>query len=290
MTTDFQTRLNEVSSLAWGAGCSLQALETFVATWIAGSEPSATELLLTHTPDGGGFTILDTVRPRAKRRERAAQLAERFLHGAAAHAVANPGSQRFSLAAMGGGTVLAQHMFRMGSPVGSGLGDPAGDPACSNAAIIKMTLRHSENLHRLLVQAHGSTLGLMTEQMQRMAKQLEHHDELQVTTMRLVEELHSRRHERELEVSGAQASEERSARMWQHAEQFAPMIMAQLAGATPMHKLLQSLAPEQFTALCESMNDEQRQMLRDLLVLAQASDQAATTLLRPETPGGAPKP
>jgi hypothetical protein len=211
---------------------------------------------------------------------------------AKAHCEALGGSQKFSVSTYDitdktEGHPLRTTVFTVEAPLGID-SDPASSEPPSQVGLLAQLMRHNQEMAR----QHAAAIGALTHHMAKtIEKQAEQIDRLmtdRVSAMTVMEDLMSRRHEREIETQKAQASIERNKEMFQKVASFFPIVVNKLAGKELVHQkfsaleatalqLAETFTPSKLDALAASGHYSQDQLLLIATLLEQATKQLVTS-------------
>jgi hypothetical protein len=161
-------------------------------------------------------------------------LAIKIVDEARNHAQNTPGAQKYNLSAYGHEDLdrihpLKVHFLSLDASV-AGEGDYAGSEPPTPDGLLAQLMRHNQEMHR----QNNSVLGVLTSHMAKTIEmqqvQIERLMADRLSTVTTMEELMSRKHEREQEVHEKEASRRRKDETWKGVMQLLPVAVNKLAG------------------------------------------------------------
>jgi hypothetical protein len=201
------------------------------------------------------------------------------------------GAQKFSLSTFDiadktNGTPLRTTVFTVDAPMGLDSEAASSEPP-TNTGVLAQFMRHNQEMARLNAAAVGALTHHLSKTVEKQAEQIDKLMADRINAMTVMEDLMSRRHEREIETEKAHASIERNKEIFAKIATFFPIIAGKIAGKDVMHQkhtlfeatalqLAETLTPSRLDAIAASNIFSQEQLLLIGTLLEQASKQLVT--------------
>lgn len=178
---------------------------------------------------------------------------------------------------------LTRFSFRMSATEFDGEEDEIGmSEAPDQKGLTAQLMRHNEALMRTAVMGANQTIGLLTRTVRSQGEQIENLLSERRETFSLVEDLKSKKHERELMTLEAENQQKRHQDLFEKASLLLPTVVNRIAGKKLLpeantalimiKELAESLSPDQLPGLMKSLRPEQQILLMDLMKATQEED------------------
>jgi hypothetical protein len=172
------------------------------------------------------------------------------------------------------------------APLGIDSDSTSSEPP-SQVGLLAQLMRHNQEMARQHSAAIGSLVHHMSKMIEKLSDQNEKYMSDRITMFTTMEDLTSRRHEREIETEKAHASIERNKEIFQKIAAFLPIIANKVVGQPLMHQkfsefeatalqFIETLTPTKLDAISGSSNWSQDQLLLLGTMLEQSTKMLAT--------------
>lgn len=158
--------------------------------------------------------------------------------------------------------------------------DESGEEAPTSKGLLSQLMRHNEANNRALVGSVGVMMGRMANQMESLARVNEKLMDDRLKMFEILEEAHSRKHERDIERLQLESDEKRKDKLFEKASMLIPVILSKLTGgAIPnrtdpvmmmVGELVESLSVEQLGAIRSQLGPEQQIVFLNMLQVWQS--------------------
>ena len=181
---------------------------------------------------------------------------------------------------------VGRFTFRMsGSEIDEYDGDGSSEPANQRGHMAQM-MRHNEALMRISVMGANQSIGLLNRTVAKQADQIDSLMGERFRTMELLEQLVSKKHERELATKESENREERYQQLFEKGNVLLPLIANKIAGrkVLPEHvspevsmtrALFETMSQAQMSAILPHLRPEQRLALIEVLEKVQDEEGAS---------------
>jgi hypothetical protein len=206
----------------------------------------------------------------------AAALGQRFEEAISEDAEGLGGMQRYLLVALEGERQVARLTLRQHGQAEPVNGEPVDSEPPTDKGLLAQLMRHNEVQAKIFAASMGEIVSSMQETINRQKAAVEQADELRLDALTLVEDLISRRHERELETHKAEDARRMKAELLSRLSVLIPVVANKLTGDTVfpetvkpivlmLNGLMESLGPDQFEALKRVLTPEQMHVLSEII-------------------------
>jgi hypothetical protein len=201
------------------------------------------------------------------------------------------GPQKFSLSTFDlsdktNGNPLRTTVFTVDAPLGFDSEAVSSEPP-TGVGLLGQLMRHNQEMARQHSAAIGSLVHHMSKMIEKLSDQNEKYMTDRITMFTTMEDLTSRRHEREIETEKAHASIERNKEIFQKVAAFLPIIANKVVGQPLMHQkfsefeatalqFIETLTPAKLDAISGSSSWSQDQLLLLGTMLEQSTKMLAT--------------
>jgi len=171
--------------------------------------------------------------------------------------------------------VSARCVFRVdgGDPEESSYGEMNSEPATPQG-IIKQSMRHTEVLMKLMVTNQAAIMRQNAMTIEQLSRQVERHEDNRFQTIELVEDLLSKKLERDLEIQKAESNQKMLEEGVSSLKALAPAVISRINGGngslpsdttSALKGFFESLSEQQKMDLLGSLNPAQQAALGELI-------------------------
>lgn len=166
--------------------------------------------------------------------------------------------------------------------------DPSASEPATKSGLLSQTMRHLESMARMATQGSMHQLSLQQRTIQSQQDIIEKMTKDRMDTFRLMEDLHSKKHERDMEMKERERSIQLQDELIERLTPYIPVLASKLTGSKLLpakgqasadggvRELLTSLTPEQMEAAQQILRPEQMTLLVSMMMEAQKEDEAKT--------------